>query len=211
VELADVERALKRPDEYFLEDGLWEITVGLWLALIVALPLLVGGAAANWSPVLMLLTGLVLRPAVLAAKRRWVYPRTGRVTYPDLPVPRSRVRALLIGLIGMGAAALTALALQSSRRLGYGDAGGHLAVGVVLGGFLLFAALRWRQRRWIALAGVVMAVSALVAFSGLPEERALAGHAAALAGALVASGAIAFAAYRRRTAALPIGEAPDGR
>jgi hypothetical protein len=231
MELAAVERALKRPDEYFLEDGLWEITWGLWMALTVALPLFVGGAAANWSSVLMLLTGLVLRPAVLAAKRRWVYPRTGCVTYPELPValgpvslglspatapagegvPRSRIRVLLIGLIGMGAAVLMALALQSSRRFGYGNAGGHLAVGVALGGFLLFAAFRWRQRRWIALAGVVMVVSALVAFSGLPGERALAWHAAALAGAFVASGALAFAAYRRRTAALPTDGATDGR
>ena len=83
MEPMDVDRALKRPGEYFFEDGLWEITVGLWMALTVALPLLVGGAAGNWSPVMVLLTSLGLRPAVLAAKGRWVYPRTGRVTYPD--------------------------------------------------------------------------------------------------------------------------------
>ena len=38
------------------------------------------GTVAN---VVLLLGGLGLQPAVLAAKNRWVYPRTGRVTYPD--------------------------------------------------------------------------------------------------------------------------------
>jgi hypothetical protein len=83
MELTDVDRALKRPQQYFLEDGLWEIAVGLWLALTAALPLLIGGAAANWGWSVMLLTGLGLRPAVLAAMDRWVHPRTGHVTYPD--------------------------------------------------------------------------------------------------------------------------------
>lgn len=231
MELAEVERALRRPREYFLEDGLWELTLGLWLAVTVALPLFVGGAAANWSPVIMLLAGLALQPAVRAAKRRWVDPRTGCVTYPELPVargpvslglgaatapaeegaPLSRSRVLLSGLIGAGGAVLVALALQSSRSFGYGNAGGHLAAGVALGGFLLFGAVRWGQRRWIVLAGVVIVVGALVALSGLPQERALAWHAAALAGALVASGALAFAAYRRRTAGLPAVGASDGR
>ncbi len=231
MELAEIERALRRPQEYFLEDGLWELTMGLWMAVTVALPLFIGGAAANWSPVIILLAGLALQPAVRAAKRRWVDPRTGCVTYPELPVakgpvslglspatatagegvPLSRIRVLLICLVGTGGAVLIALALQSSRRFGYGSAGGHLAVGVALGGFLLFAAFRWRQRRWIALGGVVVVVSALVAFSGLPEERALAWHVAALAMAFVASGALAFAAYRRRTAALPTDVVIDGR
>lgn len=231
MELAEVERALRRPREYFLEDGLWELTMGLWTAVTVALPLFIGGAAANWSPVIMLLAGLALQPAVRAAKRRWVDPRTGRVTYPELPaaegpvslglspatatagegVPLSRIRVLLICLVGTGCAVFIALALQSSRGFGYGNAGGHLAAGVALGGFLLFGAVRWGQRRWIVLAGVVIVVSALVALGGLPEERALAWHVAALAMAFVASGALAFAAYRRRTAGLPAVGASDGR
>ena len=54
MELAYVERALKRPGEYLFEDGLWEVVAGLWIGLTVALPQFVGGAVANWAPVVWL-------------------------------------------------------------------------------------------------------------------------------------------------------------
>jgi hypothetical protein len=92
MELADVERALKRPGEYLFEDGLWEIVLGLWIGLTMALPQLAGGAVAAWAPVVWLLTGtLGLAPAVRAAKARWVYPRTGHVTYRGVEPPESRI------------------------------------------------------------------------------------------------------------------------
>ena len=58
----------------------------------MALPQFVGGAVANWAPVVWLLTGtLGLWPAVRAAKSRWVYPRTGHVTYGGFEPPESRI------------------------------------------------------------------------------------------------------------------------
>ena len=91
MDLADLDRAVGRSQRYFLEDGLWELATGLWLALTVALPLLLEGPAANWAPVAMLLGSLAIRPAVLAAKSRWVFPRTGHVTYPE-PGTRPPIR-----------------------------------------------------------------------------------------------------------------------
>ncbi len=170
MELAEVERALRRPGAYFFEDGLWEVGAGLWIGLTVAVPQAIGGAVANWAPVVMLLTGVLgLRPAVRAAKRRWVYPRTGHVSYPGDEttqtrsslglgpatspavgsVPGSRTALVLAFLLGTAAAALMGAGFGVSGRLGFGDAGAHLTIGTVLGVCLLAAARRWGQRRWI--------------------------------------------------------------
>lgn len=216
MELTEIDRALTRPREYLLEDGLWEIVVGLWMALTAALPLLIGGAAANWGWSVMLLTGLGLRRAVLAAKDRWVHPRTGHVTYPDggqgarpyslglspatsaSPVPQGWVAARLgANLLGPVVGFIWGAGLGLSRR-GLGDASGHVAVGLTVGILCLVAAWRWRQRRWIGLAVAFPLIGAAVASSGRSGEPALAAHAAGIACALVVSGTVAFVSYLHR-------------
>jgi hypothetical protein len=224
MDLADVDRAVGRSKEYFLEDGLWEIVTGLWLALTLALPAFLGGVVANWSPVAMLLGSLAIRPAVLAAKSRWVFPRTGRVTYPD--PGGSRHSSLGIGLgpgpVASGAsagridwiwasslAAAIAIPLALTRGLPRGDGGFHVAVGAVLGAAFLFAARRWGQRRWIATGVALMALGLLVAASGLAGATGLTIHTAGIAAVLILSGAAAFAGYLRR--APRVGADADGR
>lgn len=216
MELTEIDRALERPREYFLEDGLWEIVVGLWMALTAALPLLIGGAAANWGWSVMLLTGLGLRPAVLAAKDRWVHPRTGHVTYPDggqgarpaslglgpatsaSSVPQGWAAARVgANLLGPFVAIVWGAGLGLSRR-GLGDASGHVAVGFAVGILCLVAAWRWRQRRWIGLAVAFPLLGVAVASSGMSGEPALAAHAAGIACVLVVSGTVAFVGYLRR-------------
>jgi hypothetical protein len=212
MDLAEVDRAVSRPGRYFLDDGLWEIVVGLWLALTVALPEFVGGAVANWAPCAMLLGVLAIRPAVLSAKARWVFPRTGRVTYPEpgtLPSRSSlglgpgrgqvvsgpstgRLNWLWAAIIA-GAGAVP-LALTRGLPRGHGF---HLAVGAALGAAFLFASWRWGQRRWIALGVVLAALGLLVANSRLDDPARLAAHTAGLAAALMASGGAAFASYLR--------------
>jgi hypothetical protein len=210
----DLERALRRPGEHFLEDGLWEIAMGLWMGLTVAVPQFIGGAAAEWSPVLMMLASLAIRPLVTAAKSRWVDPRAGRVTFPEHgaaslgpivlglgPAARPAVgdggpgKLLLRGLLAAPVAAAIVVSLIASRRQGLGDAGGHMMLGLVLGASLLFGAWRWRQRRWIALGIAFPLLGALVASSGLGRERALALHAAGIATAILLSGTTAFVAH----------------
>ena len=217
MERMDVDRALKRSGEYFYEDGLSEIVVGLWIGVTVALPLLLFGWAQGATAALWAFTssGLV-RPAILAAKKRWVHPRTGGVAYPDPatvsptltslrlspasrpavgPVPGrwAATYFLVPGVLVM----LLLLGVEQSRRLGIWGAGGHLLIGSLLSGCLLLVWWRWRQRRWIALAFALALLATAVASSGLGWERALALHAAGIAVAFIASGAVAFATYLR--------------
>jgi hypothetical protein len=224
MDLADVDRAVGRSQEYFLEDGLWEIATGLWLALTVALPLLIEGPAANWTPVAMLLGSLAIRPAVLAAKSRWVFPRTGHVTYPE-PGKRAPSRVALglgPGSVVSGAstgrldwvwvssiAAAIAIPLALTRGLPHGDGGFHVAVGVALGAAFLFAAWRWGQRRWTVVGSGLMALGLLIAASSLDSATKLMLHAAGIAAVLILSGAVAFAGYLRR--APRTGADADGR
>lgn len=148
-----------------------------------------------------------------------MYPRTGRVTYPDpgktppapttlgldpasgpqvSGVPGSKAR--LWGAIGIAAAlsVFMGVSLSVSRRLGFGPVGLQLAVGIVLAGGLLVAAWRWGQRRWLGLAVTVVLLAVLAAASGLDQDRALALQAAGSACALVVSGTVALVGYLHR-------------
>jgi hypothetical protein len=212
---ADLDRALRRSGEYFYEDGLFEIVVGLWIGLTVALPLFLFGWAKGDKVLWVFVTGLLIRPAILAAKERWVHPRTGRVAYPDpanvsptltslglSPATRPAVGpapgqwaatyfhpGILVGFMMLG--------VELSRHLGIWGAGGHMLIGSLLSGCLLLAGWRWRQRRWIALGLALALLATAVASSGLGWERALALHAAGIAFALIASGTVAFLGYLR--------------
>ena len=223
IDLTDVDQAVGRSQQYFLEDGLWEIVTGIWLALTVAVPAFVGGVVANWSPVVMLLAGLGIRPVVLAAKSRWVFPRTGHVTYPDPgKVQPSRSLGVSPGRAVSGAstgrldwvwavsiAGAIAIPLALTRGLTRGDGGFHVAIGGALGAAFLFAAWRWGQRRWMALASTQVALGLLIAASGLAGPTRLAIHAAGIAVALIASGSMAFAGYIRTAPKAGIDD--DGR
>ena len=215
MERADVDRALKRPGEYFFEDGLCEIAVGLWIGLTVALPqLLLGWAKGDLTATLAWAVSFSLRPAILAAKEKWVYPRTGRVAYaPENMRPStaslglSRANRPAAGPApGHGATLLSyflpgtlvllvLLGIEGARRWGLWGAGGHSLIGSLLSIGLLLAWWRWRQGRWVALALALVLLATALASSGLEWEEALALHAVGVAGAILASGTIAFASY----------------
>jgi hypothetical protein len=226
----DVDRALRRSGEYFFEDGLAEIVAGLWIGVTVALPVfLLGWEQGDATAALMAFaSGGLLRPAILAAKKRWIHPRTGRVAYPDpanvsptstslglSPASRPAVgpapgqwTATYFFLPGLPVM-FVLLGVEQSRRLGLWGAGGHVVIGSLLSACLLLAWWRWRQRRWIALALALALLATAVASSRLDWERALVFHAAGIAVALIASGTAAFVGYIRR-APKPLAES-DGR
>jgi hypothetical protein len=188
MDLAEVDRAVSRPGRYFLDDGLWEIVVGLWVSLTVALPLSLGGDAGPWA----LITVLLVRPAVLAAKSRWVFPRTGRVTYAP---PASRSRWTVAAAVGLAAGVAAVLVLV--RRSPTGPEGAHVVAGMIFGAAFLFASWRWGQPRWRIAALAMLALGVSVATSGLERSVALAAHVGGVALILMASGGAAFASYLR--------------
>ena len=214
----EVDRALKRSGEYFFEDGLCEIVVGLWIGLTVALPLLLlGWVMGDTTAMLAFAWGYSVRPAILAAKRRWVHPRTGRVEYEPENVPSTLISlglspanrpaagparqywAISLSYTLPGAFVVAVLSgIELSRHLGIWGAGGHLLIGSLLSGCLLLAWWRWRQRRWIALALALALLATAVASSSLDWERALALHAAGITVALIVSGTVAFVSYLRQ-------------
>jgi hypothetical protein len=229
MEQIDVDRALMRPGEYFFEDGLCEIVVGLWIGLTVALPqLLLGWEKGDMTATLAWAASFSLRPAILAAKERWVHPRTGRIEYDPANVPSTltslglspgsrpaagpapgRWASLLSYFFPDTLALLVLLGIEQSRRLGIWGSGGHLLIGSLLSGCLLLAWWRWKQRRWIALAVVLALLATAVASSSLSWEQALAFHAVGIAIALIACGTVAFSSYLRRTPKSP--SEVDGR
>jgi len=190
MDLADVDRAVSRTGRYFFDDGLWEIAVGMWLASTVAFPVLAGGVVAPWAA----LTVLLVRPAVLAAKSRWVYPRTGRVSYPP---PASAGAGRRNAVVAVAVAAAVAVPLAMVRGLPAWDAPAHVAAGVITGAAFLFAARRWGQRRWNVVALFLLALGIAVASSRLDRTGALQAHVGGIGAALLASGTFAFASYVR--------------
>ncbi len=202
MELADVDRAVSRTGRYFFDDGLWEIAVGVWLASSVAFPVLAGGVVAPWA----VFTVLLVRPAVMVAKSRWVFPRTGRVSYPAPAAARAGRRN---AALAVAAAAAVAVPLAMLRGLPAWDAPVHVAVGVITAAAFTFAAWRWEQRRWNLVAVLLLALGLVVASSHLDRTRALQAHAGGIAIILIASGACAFAGYLRHAPAA--GAEADGR
>lgn len=206
MDYAEVDRAVSRSGRYFLDDGLWDVAVGLWLGLTVSIPELVGGPVARWAPLAMLLGAFAVRPVVLAAKSRWVFPRTGRVTYPS-PGSHRAGRWNAAAAVGVAAAVFVPTVLTS--RLGPGDAAAHAVAGAAIAVAFVFAAWRWRQRRWYLVAAAMLTLGLLVAAAGLDRARAVAAHVGGIAAVLLASGAFAFAGYLRR--APKAGADVDGR
>ena len=218
MEMIDVDRAIKRPEAYWYEDGLVEIATGL-CGVVLALAFLTAGLGRapfkNFVPIFMMAGGLVgywlARTAVRAAKVRWVFPRTGEVRYRS---PGARGWAIAF-VAAVGACWGTVLILW---MLGHGPAGQLLPGGgpwvplnaVTLSGLLLIVARDsgWR-RRIVVVAGLALLFGAVASRSGPNEDLQCSVLYGSTSLALVASGAVAFASYLRH-APVTEGEA-DGR
>lgn len=204
----DLQRALKRPEAYWYEDGLAEIALGLW-GVVLALAFLVEGIGrapiesfTALFPIVWAPGGYVLgRRAVLATKARWVYPRTGEVRY-RLPSMKEHFWWLVLAEAAAVGAMLAAL--WASRH--YGVAGPRLALanGLALAALVLVLARDsgW-QRRFVVLAALSVLFGTLGTTLGPNEDLAAAILYGALSLAFVASGAMALRGYAGRAPATP--------
>mgnify|MGYP005848587719 CR=1 FL=1 len=196
----DVDRAIRRAQSYWYEDGLTEIAVGCVFGLIGLLFLaesflpagvLPPGFSALALPILVVGGGLLARHVVNAVKARITYPRTGRVTY-HRPPRRSKAAA---GVIAAVLAALSALLLVAAPApLTWLPA----LQGLIVGGAFLYVGYRLAVARFYVLGLLSLLIGLGASLGGLGDPLGSAVYFCATGAVVVISGVLALLAYLHR-------------
>jgi hypothetical protein len=214
MEQIDVDRAMRRPEAYWYEDGLGEIATGL-CGLLLALAFLVDGLGRapfkDFVPISMMalaLTGYWLgRTGVRAAKARWVFPRTGEIRYRPPDAKAWAIAFAMAGAVCWG----TLLVLRTIRRgplSQLAPSGGPrvLLLATALACLLLIVARDscW-QRRIVVVAGLAFLFGGLAVVGSSNETLQCSVLFGSTSLALVTSGAVAFRSYLRHA---PMADSP---
>ena len=191
----DLNKTIRRTQQYWFEDGLIELLLGLLIVVLSALfwwqvsnsskyAPLVGGVA---MPFIIVLGALLLGVTLRWLKQRLVYPRTGYVTY----VKPTRKRRGLSALLGLVIGAVMAAAVIQLELADLATA--FMGAGV---GFALFMlGIRVGLMRFYVLAVWAVAVGVTIAFLRLDESLATT-YALGLIGlGMMVSGGLAFWRY----------------
>jgi len=205
----EIERAMRRPWQYWFEDGLPELalaavflTIGLSFYLETLLPpgplpSLVG----MLGPLVAVLgVGRLAGRAIQRVKARLTYPRTGYVAYRR---ERRAGRRLQKAALGAAVGALVGMLAALPALRAWVPA----ATGAIIGVAFLYGGYRLELARFYLVAAFSMACGTLVALARLNDSLSGAIYFAALSLALATSGACALAAYLRATQ--PLAEAED--
>ncbi len=192
----------QRTRRYWVEDGLPELAMGLLLLYMGGFMLL--SEAQRHSPVgqalgvLWIALGMSSFWLLKWIKGRTTFPRTGYAVPGWIPRGgewgfAALVLALVAGSVWLGSQASgTSWAAAEPLLTPLAFAVG-LSVGAV-----------WLGVRRLAVVGLIGLLGAGTLFyAGVQGDRLSAGYCALMGCALVASGAVAFAGYRRRTQASP--------
>lgn len=201
---SDIDRAEQRTRQYWYDDGLTEIAVGILFLALGALFLLEALAPPGSLPssfsaigiVVLVAGGLwVVNWAVRQAKRRITYPRTGYVRYRQ--PARSTQRRLLTGAVAAVVGASTALILNltAPTSLAWIPA----LQGVCIGGFILCMAYFLGLVRLYLLAVLSFLVGPAATLAGLGDTLGTGVYFAAMGIAFLLSGSITLASYLRHT------------
>jgi uncharacterized membrane protein YjjP (DUF1212 family) len=195
----DINRAERRVRRYWLDDGLAEAFSGVVFALVgVYLALLsVGPQTGPWATALvagfpLLVIGLctVLRKWILAAKDRFVHPRTGFVQ-----LPRRQTHRWPSGILAGCIAALLALLVNRTPIIVTWI---PALLGLVLSGAFLAVGRRTGFARF-PMEGILVAVAGFVISLQRLDENLATGAVFGWVGlVMVAGGAIVFFGYLRR-------------
>jgi hypothetical protein len=193
----------RRTKQYFYNDGLTEIAVGIVLLMLgvyffgsVALP--ANSPVKTWLDaafVLVIFAGIfIVRRLVRFLKFRITYPRTGYVSYRKKEGgPRRRALAAASGGI-IGAALSVLLAVSPTAK----------AWMPALNGFLLsFAVFLFARRTEIARYYILSAASAVIglaiALKGIQDVEGISLYYAVFGAAVITSGLAALTVYLRST------------
>lgn len=192
-----IEDALRRPDRYWMADGITEIAMGfLWLLLGVAtlLPIVFPNRRViAWQSVMAMIVlgtaSVVLRYGIQAAKKRVTFPRTG---YAALRRPNSVV---LWTCAAVSVLIVSVIAWLWRAGLGRFDAWLPLGAAVGIGVLFCQAGLRTGIARFFLLGCLAAATGAFLTLMRLPWKLALSILFLVTGAACLASGLFVLRAY----------------
>lgn len=201
----DLDKTMKRTQQYWFIDGLTEIAVGILFLLIGVLFLVealsppespLAHISALGLPVLVIIGWLVARRLVAVAKARLTYPRTGYVRYRPHPAGQRLSRFVVGALVGVATALLVAaLGLTAPASLAWIPALEGLFVGL----FWLYYGYRVSLTRFYVLGGLSVILGALIALSGAGDILGNGMYFGLMGLALISSGALTLWSYVRHT------------
>lgn len=190
-----IDRAMRRPWQYWFEDGLVEIAVG---GVLVAIALLflaevasgTAGLAAPGLPVVVGGGSWLAGRAVKAAKERLTYPRTGYVAYKR-ERRRGRIVRTLAACAVMGGLVGAVMAQLPS--------GAWITAAEGLLGSVAFFLLGHKVdlTRFYALAGVSALLGVAASWAGLSDTLGSVVLYGGIGVAVIASGLVALRGYLR--------------
>ena len=191
----DLNKTIRRTQQYWFEDGLVELLLGLLFLVLSGLfwwqvvtdseyGALVGGIA---MPFIIVLGAILLGVSLRWLKQRLIYPRTGYVTYAK-PTHKQRGLSALLGLV-IGAAMAIAITQLELAEL----TPAFIGAGIGLALFMLGNRVGLLRFYLLAMWDVVVGIA--IAFLGVAENVAST-YALGLIGlSLVVSGGFAFWRY----------------
>lgn len=191
----DLNKTIRRSQQYWFEDGLMELLLGLLFVVLSGLFLwqsttnspyaaLIGGLA---MPVIIIAGAILMGIALRWLKERFVYPRTGYVTYAK-PTNKQRGLSALLGLVIGAAMAIVITQLELAELT-------TAFIGAGMGVALFMLGNRAGLLRFHLLAVWAVAVGVIIAFLDVAETVAST-YALGLIGlSLVVSGGFAFWRY----------------
>ncbi len=214
--MVDIEKIEKRTFQSFYDDGLGEITLGLFLFLfggvlfaqtVVREKSAIYQALGLLSIIMVLSAGLLTGRIVSFLKRRITYPRTGYVAFKKREQsPKRRAAAMIVAaIIGASVAALYGLS-PSVNALFPAVNGLLFAVAV------FFFALKVGLTRFYVLAAVSAVIGIALAAAGIGEIKGIGFFYMLFGIAIAISGLAALIVYLRRSPkpATAGSEGPDG-
>ena len=191
----DLNKTIRRTQQYWFEDGLVELLLGLLLLVLSGLfwwqvatdseyAALVGGIA---MPFIIVLGAILMGVTLRWLKQRLVYPRTGYVTYAK-PTNKQRGLSAVLGFVIGAAMALTITQLELAELTP-----AFIGAGMGLALFLLGNHVGLLRFHLLALWAVGSGI--IIAFLGVAETVASTFALGSIGLSLVASGGFAFWRY----------------
>ncbi|MBK8902924.1 MAG: hypothetical protein IPM53_17170 [Anaerolineaceae bacterium] len=191
----DLNKTIRRTQQYWFEDGLVELLLGLLLLVLSGLfwwqvatdseyAALVGGIA---MPFIIVLGAILMGVTLRWLKQRLVYPRTGYVTYAK-PTNKQRGLSAVLGFVIGAAMALTITQLELAELT-------PAFIGAGMGLALFMLGNRVGLLRFHLLALWAVASGIIIAFLGVAETVASTFALGSIGLSMVASGGFAFWRY----------------